>query len=411
MPNILFISYDGMTDPLGQSQVLPYLTRLSKHHWHFTIISFEKEATYQKNKNAIQHICATANIEWIPLKYTKRPPVISTIWDYLKMQRKARNLYKRSQFDVVHCRSYISALVGLNMKKKFGTKFLFDMRGFWADERVDGNLWNLKNPIYRAVYKFFKAKERSFLINSDVLISLTQAGKDEMLRWNIPGLTPEKILIIPCAADFEVFKLVTGESRISAKKALGFATSDFVLSYIGSVGTWYLIEEMLQFFGLLQKELPNAKFLILTPDNPDLISKFLKKYDVDPKNVLIKFSERKFLADMAHASDMNIFFIKPAYSKISSSPTKMGEVLAMGIPIICNSNVGDVEEIIEQTGAGICIKDFKNKTMISTIKSIKNYHSNYNAVKIREKSMMFFDLQISLKEYAEVYRLLLNEKL
>jgi len=409
MPNILFISYDGMTDPLGQSQVLPYLTGLSKH-WHFTIISFEKEANYIKNKNAIQRICATANIEWIPLKYTKRPPVISTIWDYLKMQRKARNLHKRFQFDVVHCRSYISALVGLNMKKKWGTKFLFDMRGFWADERVDGNLWNLKNPIYRAVYKFFKAKERSFLINSDVVISLTRAGKDEMLRWNIPGLIPEKIFIIPCAADFEVFRLVTEESRISAKKALGFAPDDFVLSYIGSVGTWYLIEEMLQFFGLLQKEFPNARFLILTPDNPDLISKFFKKYNVDPKNVLIKFSERKFLANMAHASDMNLFFIKPAYSKISSSPTKMGEVLAMGIPIICNSNVGDVEDIIEQTGAGICIKDFEDKTMISAIKSIKK-RDNYGAAEIRERSRDIFELQNGLKTYQDAYRLLLNEKL
>lgn len=399
-----------MTDPLGQSQVLPYLIGLSKHSMRFTIISFEKEANYLKNRNTILNICATANIEWIPLRYTKRPPVISTIWDYLKMQKKARALHKRSQFNVVHCRSYISALVGLSMKKRFGVKFLFDMRGFWADERVDGNLWNLKNPIYRIIYKFFKAKERSFLMSSDIVISLTHAGKDEMLRWNIPGLIPEKILTIPCAADFEAFKLVTEESRTNAKKAVGFAATDFVLSYIGSIGTWYLIEKMLQFFGLLQKEFPNAKFLILTPDNPDLISKYFKKYNIDPKNVLIKFSERKFLPDTAHASDMNIFFIKPAYSKISSSPTKMGEVLAMGIPIICNNKVGDVEEIIQQTGSGICIKNFEDETMISAIKSIKN-HGNYRSAEIRERSRAVFELQNGLKKYADAYKLLLNEKL
>ena len=27
---------------------------------------------------------------------------------------------------------------------------IFDMRGFWADERIDGHLWSLNNPIYRA---------------------------------------------------------------------------------------------------------------------------------------------------------------------------------------------------------------------------------------------------------------------
>ena len=40
--NILYLSYDGMTDPLGQSQVLPYLIGLTKEGFTFHIISFEK---------------------------------------------------------------------------------------------------------------------------------------------------------------------------------------------------------------------------------------------------------------------------------------------------------------------------------------------------------------------------------
>ena len=41
--NILYLSYDGMTDPLGQSQVLPYLAGLSKKGFRFHLISFENK--------------------------------------------------------------------------------------------------------------------------------------------------------------------------------------------------------------------------------------------------------------------------------------------------------------------------------------------------------------------------------
>ena len=42
--HILFVSYDGMTDSLGQSQVLPYIREISKKDYRYTLISFEKEA-------------------------------------------------------------------------------------------------------------------------------------------------------------------------------------------------------------------------------------------------------------------------------------------------------------------------------------------------------------------------------
>ena len=60
------------------------------------------------------------------------------------MNKAAFALHREKHFQLVHCRSYISALVGLKLKQQKGVKLLFDMRGFWADERVEGKIWNLK---------------------------------------------------------------------------------------------------------------------------------------------------------------------------------------------------------------------------------------------------------------------------
>lgn len=395
-----------MTDPLGQSQVLPYLTGLSKQGYSFTIISFEKSNKYLANKNLINQICNEAQIQWIPLTYTKRPPVLSTLWDYRKMIRKARLLHQANPFDLVHCRSYIAALAGLSLKKSVGLKFLFDMRGFWADERVDGNLWNLRNPGYKLIYNFFKSKERDFLTYADKTISLTEAGKLEMLRWDIPNLTQEKIQVIPCAADFNLFRLSSPEYQEEAKLNLGFKKDDFVLSYVGSIGTWYLLNEMASFFRFLKQKCNHAKFLMLTPDNADYIKNVLKQHSINLNDVVIKYATRTQLPALAYASDFNIFFIKPAYSKIASSPTKLGEMLAMGIPVICNSGVGDVAQIVTETKSGFCIDDFSESTFNMVIDRMLSY-KNYDRAAIRNKAQKIYDLQWGIKSYLDVYNQLM----
>ena len=85
--NILFISYDGMTDPLGQSQVIPYLAGLSKYGYRFTILSCEKPQRFALNKKNIETILDTFHIKWVPLLYHKKPPVISSMYDVLMLKR------------------------------------------------------------------------------------------------------------------------------------------------------------------------------------------------------------------------------------------------------------------------------------------------------------------------------------
>ena len=77
------------------------------------------------------------------MKYTKYPPVFSTLWDIYKLNQTVKKL-KNKELDLIHCRSYITTLVALGFKNKYKTPFIFDMRGFYADERVDGKVMEFK---------------------------------------------------------------------------------------------------------------------------------------------------------------------------------------------------------------------------------------------------------------------------
>ncbi|MEL6945825.1 MAG: glycosyltransferase, partial [Bacteroidota bacterium] len=317
--NILYLSYDGMTDPLGQSQVLPYIVGLSKAGYSFSLISFEKKHRFQQYRSIIEDICKRHNIKWYPLSFSSRPPFVSKLWDVYRMKQKAKELHTKYNFSMTHCRSYQSAEVGLFLKQKFGVKFFFDMRGFWVDERVDGNLWNMENPFYKWAYNFYKKKEASFIHYSDIIISLTEAGKREIQKWKSYQHTP--IGVIPCSADFELFSLTNDLHKKKARELLGLPDNSIVMSYLGSIGTWYLLEEMLDFFKQLKLKYPNAKFLFITPTDKEEVINIAKFKSIAREDIVVKFAKRNEVTSLMKASDFSIFFIKPAYSKIASSPT------------------------------------------------------------------------------------------
>lgn len=403
MTQVLYLSYDGMTDPLGQSQVIPYIEGLSKLGYQFTLISFEKPDRFEKFSKEISERLKRSNIDWVPLSYTKKPPVLSTVYDLWRMEKKAFALHAEKTFSIVHCRSYISAFVGLAMKKKFDTKFLFDMRGFYADERVDGKIWNLKNPLYNSIFKFFKQKEKDFLSLADYTISLTEAGKKILQARNEIPNQPIPIQVIPCCADLDLFSPNSVDEKLKTelRKKFQLTGNEFVLSYLGSIGTWYMLDEMLDFFKRLLEKKPDAKFLFITNDSVEnILSKAMQK-NVPANAFLISPAKHKEVPTFLSLSNWNLFFILPVFSKQASSPTKQGEIMGMGIPYVCNTGVGDVDEIVAATGSGLIVNDFTLNDYDRVIAQMLKRNANEN--EITNGAEKYYSLQQGVEKYFSVY--------
>lgn len=405
---VLYISYDGMTDSLGQSQVLPYLERLSSKGYIFTILSFEKKKNYNLNKSIVQQICKNNNITWEYIFFHSKPRYISKIYDLFLMRRKANKLFKVYKYSLIHCRSYQSAHTALMLKKKYSAKYLFDMRGFWVDERIDGGIWDQKKWYYKLLYNYCKKIENKLISSSDAIISLTKAGKIEIQSWEFYKSNP--ISVIPTCADFKVFKLVQENNRAQEKKLLGFQKKDIVISYLGSLGTWYMLNEMFDFIKIVSEKNNNIKFLFITHDDKLKVLNKIAEKELNISNFKVVSASRNEVPKYLQASNINLFFIKPSYSKIASSPTKLGEVFSMGIPVICNGNVGDVEEIVNEIVAGgHVIKDFNNLNYINAYNSIDKL-LKVKSSKIRESAKSYYDINNGVKSYLEVYKKIVNGK-
>jgi len=399
----LYISYDGLTDPLGQSQVLPYLIGLSKLGYGITVLSAEKEDNFAEKKIQIKTLCQENNIDWQPIIYTKKPPVFSTLKDVYTLFKKAKQLHQKKNFQILHCRSYISALVGLHFKRKYGTKFLFDMRGFWADERRDGKIWNIEKQPYKLIYNYFKKKEIEFFQEADYIVSLTQNGINEIQSWKEFQNKKLPISVIPCCVDTNRFDVDALDFNKQQALRTQFNFQDkYVLSYLGSIGTWYMLDEMLDFFVELKKQQASAVFFFITGENKSFILEKAKLKGIQEADIVVvraNYTEVPLYLSLSNAS---VFFIKPAYSKKASSPVKQGELMSMGIPIVCNAGVGDTDLIIHQYNCGSVIDNFSKQNYVAAVNSLlSNPPKPENGI---EGAKDFFGLDKGVELYAEIYK-------
>ncbi len=401
---IIYISYDGMTDALGQSQVLPYLAGLSKMGHKITILSSEKKTNFLKSKSYIIQNLIDYDIHWAPVHYSNSFPVFSQLFNLFKLRQKALALCNAQNFQIVHCRSYIPSLIGLELKHRKGLKFIFDMRGFWADERVEGNIWKLNNPIYSYIYKYFKKKEFDFLNQSDRIVSLTENGKKEILSRTGIKIAPEKIVVIPCCTDMDLFnpETVHKPDLIRYYSELNIDSDNFILSYLGSIGTWYLLDEMLFFFKILLAKKNTAIFLFITNGSAEQIFKKAEKNGINRGFIRVIKAYRKEIPSILSLSDFSIFFIKPCFSKKASSPTKMGELMSLGIPMVTNSGVGDVEQIINETKTGIIINSFNNTEYESAVSKMDSFRGLDKAF-YRSAARKYYALEGGIEKYNTIY--------
>ncbi|SDC70246.1 glycosyltransferase [Niabella drilacis] len=399
MAKSLFITYDGLTDPLGQSQILPYLTGLAQSGHSITILSCEKKERFLLRKSTIEQICKAANIKWHYLIFHTSPPILAKYYDLYQLTRYAIKLHKSAPFDIIHCRSYLAAGIGVLLKKRFGVPFLFDMRGFWVDERIDGAIWDHDKWIYKIAYRNWKKKEAQFIRQSDHIVSLTEAAKQEIETWTAYNKSTP-ITVIPCSADMQLFTLKTNEENRIARQLLNIPDQAFVVSYLGSLGTWYMLDEMLLFYKILLEKKNEVFLLVLTPDDREIVYQAASRLGLDEAKILVQFANREDVPKLIKASDISLSFIKPAYSKIASSPTKLGELLAMGISVICNK-IGDVEKIVSESNGGFIL----NNLDVSTIKEIvaKLEISDIEPIN-RDFIIAYYSLEHALDQYRNIYQ-------
>lgn len=356
-PAVLYISYDGMLEPLGQSQVIAYLELLSCD-FAVHLVSFEKPAD-RANASQMASVgerLAGAGIAWHPLTYHKTPTLPATLFDLAQGTLVALWLTARHKVRFVHARSYLPALIGWLVKLLTGAKLLFDMRGLWADERTDGGIWPPDSRLYRVV----KRLERTLLLGADHVVTLTHASKAVIEQFPyLTGVPHAPISVIPTCADLDRFA-----------PGKGGPITPFTLGYLGSIGTWYLFDEVLACFALIRARRPNARLLVVNRNEQGLVRERVAAAGIPANRVEVTAASHAEVPAQVRRMSAGAAVIKPTFSKIASAPTKLAEYLGCGVPCLGNAGVGDMEAILEGEGAGVALRAFTEAERVRAVERL-----------------------------------------
>lgn len=391
-PEVLYISYDGMLEPLGQSQVIAYLERLTGDA-AIHLISFEKPTDRARTDKvaALQARLDHAGIHWHPLTYHKSPTVPATLFDLAQGTLLALWLTLRHGVRLVHARSYIPALIGWLVKLLTGARLLFDMRGLWADERVDGGLWPKQGRVYRAV----KRIEQTLLLGADHVVTLTHASKGVIEGFPYLAGKPHAVItVIPTCADLDRFTPGTGGKP-----------DPFTLGYLGSIGTWYLFDEVLACFAALRERCPDARLLVVNRNEQGMVRRMAAEAGIPAEALEITAADHADVPAQVRRMSAGAAIIKPVYSKIASAPTKLAEYLGCGVPCLGNVGVGDMEAILEGEGTGVALRAFTPEERARAVDCLLAMAADpATAAHCRSVALKHFSVDEGASQYRAIWR-------
>lgn len=391
----LYICYFGLREPLVQTQVLAYLRQLGDAGITVSLLTFEADFTNswtQDEKQTWRENLAVDGIQWFALPYHKSPSVPATVYDILAGACFAGRLIRQQGVEVLHARNHIPLAMSLLARARTACKLVFDIRGLMADEYADAGIWQEGSLVFRAIKKL----EKTGIQTAEQIIVLT----NRMRQWLVgQGLaSAEKIEVIPCCVNFSMFEGANAEAENSPRR--------FELIYAGSVEGLYLLEEMGRFFQALRGKQADAFFRILTRAAPESVARVFQELGIDANDYAVESAAPSAVPFYLSKADIGISFRKPTFSQIAASPTKIPEYLAAGIPVVCNSGIGDMDRLIEDENVGVLIGDFNAVQLAESVEKIlilaKNDKVAERCVQVARQN---FDLKlVGGIGYQRVYR-------
>jgi len=240
---------------------------------------------------------------------------------------------------------------------------------------------------------------------SDAFVVLTEKARDILFpESRDTGFDNQgrPVEVIPCCVDLE--KRFSGDPQELRREFRGKLGLDGrrVIVYAGSFGGWYMTDEMLSFFEAARSADPKTFVMILTQREKEKIADALRAEGFADADFMVETVSPDEIGNYLNAADIAISFIKACYSKLSSSPTKLAEYLACGLPIIANRGVGDVNELIEKNNVGVLLDGFDEASYRKALGEIDALGDA--ATRCRETAHRHFDLQkVGGERYRRVY--------
>ena len=397
MTPTLYLTRNGLLEPLGQSQIFAYLRGLSKDH-SITLITYEKPEDRADTARIARarEACAAHGIRWLPQTFRPCPKIIAPVLNMMRMTWLVWREVRSGRAGLIHARSYIPATVALAVHRLTGVPFIFDMRALWPEELITAGRLKRGSILHRAIV----AMERACLRDAAAVVSLTHAAVAHLNSAYPAELDGQRIDVIPTCADLDRFT-PTPTKRIGS-------------TVHGCIGTilsgWFRTDWLAAWLSAVATDDPDAVFDIVTRDDAGDVHAALDLKGALGDRLSIGRRPSEEMPDAVGGHDLSVmFYAGGEVSELGRSPTRMAEVLGCGLPVVANEGVGDVADIVRQNRVGVIVDGSKPTQIKAALDELKALMQDPQlAGRCRATAEVIFSLENGTKAYRNIYSSILN---
>ena len=389
-PLSLYVSYDGILDPLGQSQILPYIKGLAFEGYSFTILSFEKPERTARQLKLVKQELNSLGINWIhlPFEYGR--------FEYFKRILKGswllRSLARTHKPNVIHARTILPAsmvvLAGLNIP------LIYDIRAF-AGEWIDGG--RLKRGGLQA--RLFQWLEEHLIRTSAGLVVLDQSGAD-YIKQAYP-LLAVPIKVIPTCTNLEAFP-----SQILNSPSEPSGPYRFV--FLGGVRFPYRPDLALLLVQQLLAQGIDCSIDFINERDHELIQAACGNlgFPLDRCRIF-SLPQNEVPAALVRYHSGFVFNTSGRWRSMSS-PTKLGEYLAAGLHIMGLFGIHAIDRLAAEDPAVVDV--FRQSDLIAGLapsriaELLVHLQASTRPKRARYLARQHYDIAIAHRNYSELYR-------
>ena len=294
--------------------------------------------------------------------------------------------------------------MALAISKVCRIKLLYDADARLSEEYTDYGHWSRQSGAFR-VTAWVEAQARK---RAHSIVVLSEKLRDDF-RQKFGVSAP--VEVIPCCVNIEAFQF-NPATRESCRRELGLV-DERLFVYVGKAGSRCLVDEMFAFFKVAQAQIgSSARLLILSGEEPELFHQSAERQGVSRDYYAVKYVGREKVSRYLSTADAGLAFIRSAECERGSSPIKIGEYLAAGLPVVMTERIGDYSEWIAQHKLGAVIGTLDQEHYAEAVRSLMEIWAKGDS--FRAECRKFAETKVSIEavgaaRYGKVYEELLRD--
>jgi glycosyltransferase involved in cell wall biosynthesis len=176
--------------------------------------------------------------------------------------------------------------------------------------------------------------------------------------------------------------------------------------YVGKLTATYMDREMVEFFAVARSQDPRLAFVVLTQAPPESIRAELARAGIPEADFRIARAEPEAMGSYLGMADFAICLCRPSLARIASSPTKVGEYLAAGLPVASGPRIGDLDNLLGGGDVGVVLDEFSARSYERASMEIRALASDPGSrARCRAVARETFSLEeVGIPRYDQLYR-------